>query len=43
MGLVMWYVRAEEIEETVSWWGPFEKEEDAEKVAEMVDGTVTMI
>ena len=39
----MWYVLAQQIEGTISWWGAYEKEEDADRVAELVGGVAIKV
>lgn len=39
----MWYVIAEYIPGTIGWWGAYENEEDADKVASQVNGVALKI
>ena len=39
----MWYVIAEYFPGTIAWWGSYENEDDAEKVAELVNGAAMKV
>lgn len=39
----MWYVVSEYIPGTIAWWGAYEKEEDADRIAELVSGAAIKV
>ena len=39
----MWYVIGEIIQDSIAWWGAYEKEEEADNIAKMVDGVALKV